>query len=392
MAEHDTSFDFHAAVGDILSLNPHLSDDQFIQSIEKLVFQQGRHLLAREKAHVVQSLFFSYRGLDVLQPLMDDPTITEIMVNQYDAIFIERDGMMMRTSCKFASQAKLEDVIQMMVAQMNRAVNEYSPLVDARWNERVRIHVALPPVSLNGPVLTIRKFPQYALTMEQLEKGGCVTSEVSTFLKSMVRNGFNMLISGGTSSGKTTFLNALTQWIPSTERVISIEDCAELHLSTIENVIRLETRNANAEGKGAVSTSDLIRAALRMRPTRIIVGEVRGGEAFDMLQAMNTGHDGSISTAHANSTSDMLNRLEGMVISAVRYPLEAIRRQIYSAIDIFIHLARVGTERKLIEISGLTWSAEGQLCVRPIYHEQHGFAADAEQLLTQKRVRIMSAT
>lgn len=307
------------------------------------------------------SLYDSFRRLDILQELMDDPAVSEIMVNGPDRIFIERSGRIEPWPRHFDSRQQLEDMIQQIVGQVNRMVNTASPIVDARLEDGSRVHVVLPPIALEGPVVTIRKFPE-PITMERLLEYGTLTPEAADFLKQMVRARYNLFISGGTNSGKTTFLNALSEYIPESERVITIEDSAELQLRHIPNLVRLETRNANTEGEGEITISQLIRASLRMRPDRIVVGEVRGGEALDMLQAMNTGHDGSLSTGHGNSPEDMLTRLETMVLMAARLPLEAVRSQIASALDLMIHLGRLRDgSRRVISIAEIGGCEDGKV-------------------------------
>lgn len=353
-----------------LNISQDVSDEIIKDIIMKTVFERSRaHCLSlTEKHEIVEAVFDSICGLDILQPLIEDKTITEIMVNGYDRIFIERDGRIHKLDIQFESQEKLEDVIQTIVGKVNRIVNEASPIVDARLEDGSRINVVLPPIALNGPILTIRKFPEKPMTIRDLINLGTVTEEVAEVLERMVKAKYNIFICGGTSSGKTTFLNALSNFIPGDERIITIEDSAELQIVGIENLVRLETRNANMEGKGEVTIRDLIRTSLRMRPERIIVGEVRGPEALDMLQAMNTGHDGSLSTGHANSTKDMLARLETMVLSGALMPLQAIRQQIASAIDIFIHLARLrDRSRRVMEIVEVTGCRDGEIQLNPLF-------------------------
>jgi pilus assembly protein CpaF len=322
----------------------------------------------RDRRKLALRIFHSFRGLDALQPLIDDPDITEIMINRHDVIFIEKEGEITHAPVVFDSQEKLENIIQTVVGRVNRVVNESSPMVDARLPDGSRVHVVLPPISLDGPVMTIRKFPPRPMTMDDLIARGAISREAAEFLGRCVRSKYNVFISGGTGSGKTTFVNALSQFIPAEERIITIEDSAELQLVTLPNVVRLETRNANMEGRGKIDMSDLIRAALRMRPNRIIVGEVRGPEAADMLQAMNTGHDGSLSTGHANSCRDMLSRLETMVLSGSRVPLEVIRQQIASAIEIMVHLGRLrDRSRRVLEICELAGYENGDYELNPLY-------------------------
>ncbi len=353
-----------------IDLSMNISDDQLISFIELEVFiYSDQHFLsARDKHKLIKRIFDSFRGLDVLQPLLEDPTITEIMVNGHEHIFIEQGGVISRYPEKFESCEKLEDIIQHIVAKVNRVVNQSTPIVDARLPDGSRVHVLLPPASLVGPTLTIRKFPERSLSMEQLVKMGSLCAEAAELLKCLVESGYNIFISGGTGSGKTTFLNALSAWIPEDERIISIEDSAELKLDSAINLVRLETRNANTEGKGEITIRDLIRASLRMRPNRIIVGEVRGAEALDMLQAMNTGHDGSLSTGHANTCKDMLSRLETMVLSAALLPIEVIRSQIGSAIDIMIHLSRIrDRSRRVTEIHEVIQGSSSRVELNPLF-------------------------
>lgn len=355
----------------------HLSDEEIRGWIEEEVFREAErtYMTASQQAAAVADIYSSFRGLDVLQPLMDDPAITEVMVNGAADIFIERGGRTERTTLQFESRERLEDLIQTIVGQVNRTVNEASPIVDARLADGSRIHVVLPPVALNGPILTIRKFPAKPLTLDDLTAMGAITGPAAAFLREAVKIRCNIFVSGGTGSGKTTFLNALCQHIPADERVVTIEDSAELQLNSVPNLVSLETRNANAEGRGELTIRQLLKASLRMRPNRIIVGEVRGGEALDMLQAMNTGHDGSFSTAHANSLADMLGRLEMMVLTAMELPLPVVRKQITSAIDLMVHLQRMPDgSRKVVEISELAETAGGQGHpeLRPLYRFRHG--------------------
>jgi pilus assembly protein CpaF len=338
--------------------------------ITELVFDKSSktYIQAKEKKEIIDAIFNSLRRLDVLQPLLEDQRITEIMINGPGDIFIEIEGVVTKTSTCFESKEKLEDVIQSIVSKVNRTVNESSPIVDARLADGSRVSVVLPPIALNGPILTIRKFSSTVLTMDKLVTWGTITEEAAQLLDTLVKAKYNIFICGGTGSGKTTMLNVLAQYIPSEERIITIEDSAELQINNIYNIAKLETRNSNTEGKGEITIRDLIRASLRMRPERIIVGEVRGAEALDMLQAMNTGHDGSISTGHANSNLDMISRLETMVLCGAVLPLEAIRQQIASAIDIMIHLSRLRDKtRKIIDISEITGYKNGQVLLNPIY-------------------------
>ncbi len=347
-----------------------ISDDEVMDTVTDAVFRiSGKdYMNIAEKRELADMVFNSMRRLDILQPVIDDKTITEIMINGPDKLFIEREGRVSGIDTGFESTEKLEDVIQAIVSRTNRTVNEASPIVDFTLPDGSRVNVVLKPVALNGPVMTIRKFPAEPMTMEQLVAAGSLSPEAAEDLGCLVRAKYNIFICGGTGSGKTTFLNALSARIPSEERIITIEDSAELQIKGIENIVRLETRNANTEGKGRITIRELIRTSLRMRPERIIVGEVRGEEALDMLQAMNTGHDGSLSTGHANSAADMMKRLETMVLSAAPLPLEAVRQQITSAIDIVIHLARLRDKtRRVIEISEIKGCCNGQIELNPLY-------------------------
>ena len=329
------------------------SDEELLEIIHSVLEESSKKqfIPLKEKAALGKELFNAFRKLDILQELIEDESITEIMINGTENIFIEREGQIFLSDKKFLSRGKLEDVVQQMVAECNRIVNEASPIVDARLNDGSRVNVVLPPAAINGPIVTIRKFPKHRITMEQLLEYESISEEAAEFLVRLVRAGYNIFISGGTGSGKTTFLNVLSDYIPETERIITIEDNAELQITELPNLVRLEARNANVEGTGEISIRDLIRTALRMRPDRIIVGEARGKEAADMLQAFNTGHDGSLSTGHANSPKDMLSRLEMMTLMGMDIPLSAVQRQIAAGIDIMVHLGRLrDRSRKVLEI------------------------------------------
>ena len=357
-------------VSDRLDLTRNVTDEEIRETIADIVAEESRrqYLTLTEKKELMEGVFNSMRGLDVLQPLVDDPSITEIMINGPHNVFIEQNGRLFKKNVSFGSNEKLENVILNIVSKVNRTVNEANPIVDARLLDGSRVNVVLPPIALDGPTVTIRKFPEDPMTMEKLIGYGSLTPEAAEVLERMVRAKYNIFISGGTGSGKTTFLNALSNYIPKDERVITIEDSAELQIEGVENLVRLETRNANMEGKGEVTIRDLIRSSLRMRPERIIVGEVRGAEALDMLQAMNTGHDGSLSTGHSNSTKDMLSRLETMVISGNSIPIEAIRQQIASALDIIIQLSRLRDKsRRTLEITEVVGYEKGEIVLNPLY-------------------------
>lgn len=352
-----------------LTESRNMDDEQLLERIDTAIrdMGQGIYLPLKERIWLRGSLFDSFRRLDILQELVDDKTVSEIMVNGAGKIFIERNGKTEVWERRFEKPEQLEDIIQQIVGRVNRVVNVSSPIVDARLEDGSRVHIVLPLVSLNGPVVTIRKFPE-PITMEKLIRFGAVTGEAADFLKELVGAGYNIFISGGTNSGKTTFLNALSSWIPPHERVITIEDSAELQITQVPNLVRLETRNANTEGEGEITMSQLIRASLRMNPNRIIVGEVRGRETLDMLQAMNTGHDGSLSTGHGNSARDMLSRLETMVLMAADLPLPAIRSQIASALDIMVHLGRLRDgSRKVLSIAEIGGCTDGEVEMESLY-------------------------
>lgn len=325
-----------------------------------------------EKIQISKELFNAFRKLDILQELIEDDEITEIMINGTEHIFLEKAGRIYRSDRRFVSLAKLEDVIQQIAAGANRYVNESSPIVDARLEDGSRVNVVLRPVALNGPIMTIRKFPKEAVTMKQLIAWGSISQEAVQFLKILVASKYNIFVSGGTGSGKTTFLNALSDYIPKDERIITIEDNAELQIKGVDNLVRLEARNANLEGEGAVTIRDLIKSALRMRPDRIIVGEVRGEETVDMISsAMLNGHSGSMSTGHANNPMDMLHRLETMMLMGIELPLIAIQQQIASALDIIVHLGRLRDKsRKVLEITEVLGYENGRIQLQTLYKFQ----------------------
>ena len=360
----------HSAVINRIDFTREIGDTEVLDLIdEELIRSRGENDLDIASMKTLrQDLFHSIRRLDVLQDLIDRDEITEIMINGPERIFIEKGGGLTPYQGTFSSKEKLEDVIQQIVSACNRVVNESVPIVDARLPGGARVHVVLPPIALNGPIMTIRRFPDRPIGMEDLLRFGSLSPEIAAFLSRLVRAGYNIFVSGGTGSGKTTFLNAMSAFIPGDERIITIEDNAELQILHIANLVRLEARNANVEGENEISIRDLIRASLRMRPDRIIVGEVRGGEAIDMIQAMNTGHDGSMSTGHANSAEDMLSRLETMVLMGMDLPVPAIRGQIAAAIDIIVHLGRLRDKsRKLLEICEITGIENGQIILSRLY-------------------------
>lgn len=367
-----------------------MDDEEIREMIDEEIVSVGRYgyLSLMEKNRLGKELFYSIRKLDILQELIEDENITEIMVNGPECIFVEKDGKISRFEHRFENREKLEDIIQQIVAGANRVVNESSPIVDARLKNGSRVHVVLSPIALNGPILTIRRFPKNPINIKKLLAVGSLTKEAALFLKKLVVAGYNIFISGGTGSGKTTFLNALSEFIPVSERIITIEDSAELQIKGIDNLVRLETRNANIEGCNPITIRDLIKASLRMRPDRIIVGEVRGSEAIDMMQALNTGHDGSLSTGHANSARDMLYRLESMILMGLEIPLPAIRRQIASGVDIIVHLGRLRDHsRKVLEIVEVTGFAEGEIVTAPIF-EFVEEGEDEEEKIKGKLVKV----
>ncbi len=348
-----------------------LSDDELQVEVEEIVAQKigGMYCPIDQRVSIVEQVYSSIRGFGLLDTIIKDDTITEVMINGPENVFIEQNGRLFKLDKQFESQRRLEDVIQRIVGLAGREVNQANPICDTRLPDGSRVNVVLPPIALCGPTLTIRKFSKNPMTIERLIQYGSITQEIADKLELLVKAKYNIFISGGTGSGKTTFLNALSNYIPKDERVITIEDSAELQITGVENLVSLETRNANASGAGQITIRDLIKSSLRMRPERIVVGEVRGGEALDMLQAMNTGHDGSLSTGHANSTEDMLSRLETMVLQgAAGLPLEAIRQQIASAVDIIIHLSRLRDKsRKTMEICEVVGYENGKIVLNPLY-------------------------
>lgn len=343
----------HKKLLNLLDTSKDLQDEEIYEQIDRLLLEKsnGRYLSLSLRDELRKELFNSVRKLDILQELVDNDAITEVMVNGLDGIFIERAGYVEKWSKTFTNREKIEDLVQVIAAKSNRIVNAAVPIVDARLENGARVNIVLPPVALNGPIITIRQFPKNPIGMQQLIAWGAVTEEAVAFLKKLVIAGYNIFISGGTGSGKTTFLNALSDFIPKEERIITIEDNAELQIQGVANLVRLEARRENTQGERAITIRDLIRASLRMRPDRVIVGEVRGEETIDMIQAMNNGHDGSLSTGHGNSPRDMLARLETMVLMGLELPVSAIRRQIASGLDIMIHLGRMRDKsRKVLEI------------------------------------------
>ena len=356
-----------------LDLSREIGDDELTELIFQVLDEEsaGERIPLQQKAALGRELYNAFRRLDLLQDLIEDEEVTEIMINGTQNIFIEKRGRLYKTDKHFPSRARLEDVIQQIVAGANRMVNESVPIADARLSDGSRVNVVLYPVALNGPAVTIRKFPKEQITMQELVRLGAISDEAAGFLKMLVIAGYNIFISGGTGSGKTTLLNALSQFIPKEERIITIEDNAELQIQGVANLVRLEARNPNMEGAGEITIRQLIRTALRMRPDRIIVGEVRGPETIDMIQAMSTGHKGSLSTGHSDSPGDMLRRLETMVLMGMDIPLAAIQRQIASAIDIIIHVGRLrDRSRKVLEIVEVLDYADGEFQTGCLYEFQ----------------------
>ena len=366
----------HARILEEMDMTREMEDEELTQLIYRVLQEVSaqEYLSLAEKTFLGRELFNAFRKLNILQEFLEDEDITEIMINGTQNIFFEKDGRIYQSDKRFVSREKLEDVVQQIAAGSNRLVNEASPIVDARLLDGSRVNIVLPPIAIDGPIVTIRKFSKEAITMKQLIAWESISREVSAFLATLVAAGYNIFISGGTGSGKTTFLTALSQSSPKTERIITIEDNAELQIQDVPNLVRLEARNANVEGSGAVTIRDLIKSALRMRPDRLIVGEVRSAEAIDMLQAMNTGHDGSLSTGHANSPKDMLSRLETMVLMGMELPLPAIQRQIASGVDVIVHLGRLRDKsRKVLEVTEVLGYTGGEIQLQTLYqYEEAG--------------------
>lgn len=360
-------------VMECLDISREIPDEEIMGIIDEVICQyvQNRVLTVSQRKQLRTSVFYSLRRLDILQELLEDDEVTEIMVNGAEKIFYEKHGNITQWDKHFYSREKLEDVIQQIVGKNNRIVNEYSPIVDTRLQDGSRVNIVLSPIAIEGSCISIRKFPKEPMTMEYMIELSSISSELAEFLQKLVMAKYNIFISGGTGSGKTTFLNALSAYIPSYERIVTIEDSAELQIQNIPNLVRLETRNDNMESGNEITIRDLIKTALRMRPDRIIVGEIRSGEALDMLQAMNTGHDGSLSTGHANSCQDMLKRIETMVLMGMELPVEAIRSQIAAGIDILVHLGRLrDRSRKVLDVVEITGYENHQICVNSLYRFQ----------------------
>ena len=360
----------HARILEELDLSRDIPDEELTELIHRVLDEaSGREYIPLgKKAELGRELFNAFRKFDLLQEFLEDDEITEIMINGTQNIFLEKEGKLIRSGKRFVSREKLEDVIQQIVAGCNRVVNEASPIVDARLSNGSRVNIVMNPIALNGPIVTIRRFPDKPITMQNLINFETISVEAAGFLEKLVQAGYNIFVSGGTGSGKTTFLNVLSGFISAQERVITIEDSAELQLQGLPNLVRLETRNSNTEGCREIGIRELIRSSLRMRPDRIVVGEVRGPEAVDMLQCMNTGHDGSMSTGHANSAVDMLARLENMVLMGMDLPLTAIRNQIASGVDIIVHLGKIRDKsRRVLEITEVIGCENGEIRLNPLY-------------------------
>lgn len=368
-----------------LDLTRDTGDEELSELIYSEVgnYSRQKGLSMKQREQFQKEIYQSLRKLDALQDLIDDPTVTEIMVNGAEHIFFEKEGHVQKWDRQFYSKEKLEDVIQQIVAAGNKIVNEANPIVDTRLKDGSRVNIVLSPIAIDGSVITIRKFPDQAFQMEQLIQIGAISREAADLLKQLVIAGYNIFVSGGTGAGKTTFLNALSEFIPPQERLITIEDSAELQIQSIPNLIRLETRMVNMEGVKEITIRDLIRTSLRMRPDRIIVGECRGAEALDMLQAMNTGHDGSLSTGHANSSQDMLKRLETMVLMGMELPISAIRGQIASGIDILVHLGRLrDCSRKVLNVDEIDGISDGEIQIHSIFRFEETGYSDQEGKVT----------
>lgn len=381
--EEEVVDDIKRFVSENVSLSK-ISDEELAERIDQIVTDRLKDIYCpiETKVSISQQVYSSIRGFGLLDSIISDDSITEVMINGPEKIFIEKKGRLTRLDKKFESQRKLEDVIQRIVGLAGREVNQANPICDTRLPDGSRVNVVLPPIALCGPTITIRKFSKEPMTINKLIEYGSITQEIADKLELLVKAKYNIFISGGTGSGKTTFLNALSNFIPKDERIITIEDSAELQIAGIDNLVSLETRNANASGAGQVTIRDLIKSSLRMRPERIIVGECRGGEALDMLQAMNTGHDGSLSTGHANSTEDMLSRLETMVLQgADGLPIEAIKQQIASAVDIIIHLSRLRDKsRKTMAITEVVGIKNGEIELNPLYEFKEDEASTMDKV------------
>lgn len=371
-----------------------LTDEAALAIIEDTILRDKKMAMLsyKENQKLIHRVFYSLRrDLDILQPYIEDERVSEIMVNGTDDIFVEIGGRLERVDLKFDTVEELEELIRRLAAGVHREINELNPIVDARLPDGSRVNAVYKNIALNGPILTIRKFPQQAIEMSDLIRMGSITQEAADFLEKLVKAGYNCFVSGGTSSGKTTFLNVLSNFIPPSERVILIEDSAELQIRHIENLVRLECRQANAQKKGEITMEDLIKTSLRMRPDRIIVGEVRGKEVMDMIQAMNTGHDGSLSSGHGNSISGMLRRLESMFLQAADFPVDAIRSQIAEGIDVIIHLGRLSDgSRKVLEIAEIQGLIQGEIKTNLLFRHKpnHGLMLCGKGLVHREKLEL----
>ncbi len=392
----ERKLELRARILERIDLSKDLSDEEILVLIREEIVRLGQDipLPISERKRLERKLYNSLRKLDILEDLLSDESITEIMINGPDNIFIERGGILRESGLRFSSSEKLSDVVQQIVSENNQAVNESIPIVDTRLKDGSRVNIVLPPVAVDYAIISIRKFPKEKMTMEKLVENGSISAEIADFLRTLVVSGYNLFISGSTGAGKTTLINALSDYIPKEERVITIEDSAELQLRGIRNLVRLESRNATLEGKLEITIRDLVKSALRMRPDRIIVGECRGAEALDLLQANNTGHDGSLSTGHANSNRDMISRLETMVLMGMDLPIPAIRSQIASGLDIFVHIERMSDRtRKITEVSEVDGIKDGEVNLRPIYSYDYGertWRKENELLHREKLIRRAS--
>lgn len=385
LSDEDVKRRLRDKVLSMIDMSKEVTDEDVGRIIDQCLIEetQNVYIPLKEKLDIKQELFNNFRRLDVLTEFLEEEDVSEIMVNGFQNIYVERRGSLYKTDKQFESEEKLNSVVQQIVADCNRRINDASPIVDARLRDGSRVNIVIPPVSLEGPVITIRRFPKSVIDMKRLVKLGSIPPYMIGVFDALIKSRYNIFISGGTGSGKTTFLNALSDFIPKDERIITIEDSAELQIQGVSNLVRMEARNANVEGKNSISIRELIKTSLRMRPDRIIVGEVRDEAAIDMLAAMNTGHDGSISTGHANSAKDMVSRLETMVLSGMDIPLLAVRKQISSAVDIIVHLGRLKDKsRKVLNISEVIGVRDGEVVLNTLFE----YISDEEKVNQNKGV------
>lgn len=385
LSDEDVKRRLRDKVLSMIDMSKEVTDEDVGRIIDQCLIEetQNVYIPLKEKLDIKQELFNNFRRLDVLTEFLEEEDVSEIMVNGFQNIYVERRGSLYKTNKQFESEEKLNSVVQQIVADCNRRINDASPIVDARLRDGSRVNIVIPPVSLEGPVITIRRFPKSVIDMKRLVKLGSIPPYMIGVFDALIKSRYNIFISGGTGSGKTTFLNALSDFIPKDERIITIEDSAELQIQGVSNLVRMEARNANVEGKNSISIRELIKTSLRMRPDRIIVGEVRDEAAIDMLAAMNTGHDGSISTGHANSAKDMVSRLETMVLSGMDIPLLAVRKQISSAVDIIVHLGRLKDKsRKVLNISEVIGVRDGEVVLNTLFE----YVSDEEKVNQNKGV------